>query len=103
MITTYSGKVRGFLRASEREYRRRQKAAAMETVFIRFATQEDRVRGFCQLATRSRISSFPGRRSKRADDIMISLFQDRTKAIQIKSRIEFEAPRCEPGNAFETI
>jgi len=32
----------------------------MQTVFIRFATQEDRVRGFYQLATRSRIGSFPG-------------------------------------------
>ena len=32
----------------------------MQTVFIRFATQEDRVRGFYELATRSRIGSFPG-------------------------------------------
>lgn len=32
----------------------------MQTVFIRFATQEDRTRGFYELATRSRIGSFPG-------------------------------------------
>ena len=32
----------------------------MQTVFIRFATQEDRRRGFYELATRSRIGSFPG-------------------------------------------
>ena len=32
----------------------------MQTVFIRFATEEDRVRGFYQLATRFRIGSFPG-------------------------------------------
>jgi hypothetical protein len=32
----------------------------MHTVFIRFATQEDRVRGFYELATRARIGSFPG-------------------------------------------
>jgi hypothetical protein len=32
----------------------------MQTVFIKFATQQDRVRGFYELATRSRINSFPG-------------------------------------------
>jgi hypothetical protein len=32
----------------------------MQTVFIKFPTQQDRVRGFYELATRSRISSFPG-------------------------------------------
>ena len=32
----------------------------MRTVFIRFSTHEDRVRGFYELATRSSISSFPG-------------------------------------------
>ena len=32
----------------------------MQSVFIRFLTQEDRVRGFYELATRARISSFPG-------------------------------------------
>jgi hypothetical protein len=32
----------------------------MQTVFIRFLTQEDRVRGFYELATRSRFSSLPG-------------------------------------------
>lgn len=32
----------------------------MPTVFIRFQTQEDRVRGFYELATRARISSLPG-------------------------------------------
>jgi hypothetical protein len=32
----------------------------MQTVFIRFTTQEDRVRGFYELATRARIASFPG-------------------------------------------
>ncbi len=32
----------------------------MQTIFIRFVTQEDRVRGFYELATRSRISSLPG-------------------------------------------
>jgi hypothetical protein len=32
----------------------------MQTLFIRFPTQEDRVRGFYELATRSRISNFPG-------------------------------------------
>ena len=32
----------------------------MQTIFIRFLTQEDRVRGFYELATRARISSLPG-------------------------------------------
>ncbi|HQU44031.1 MAG: hypothetical protein B7Z73_05030 [Planctomycetia bacterium 21-64-5] len=32
----------------------------MPTVFIRFSTQEDRVRGFYELATRAHISSLPG-------------------------------------------
>jgi hypothetical protein len=32
----------------------------MQTVFIKFSTQQDRVRGFYELATRSRVSSFPG-------------------------------------------
>jgi hypothetical protein len=35
-------------------------APVMHTVFIRFSTQEDRVRGFYELATRAHISSFPG-------------------------------------------
>jgi hypothetical protein len=33
---------------------------AMQTVYIRFPTQEDRVRGFYELATRAHISSLPG-------------------------------------------
>jgi hypothetical protein len=32
----------------------------MQTVFIKFLTQEDRVRGFYELATKARIGSFPG-------------------------------------------
>jgi hypothetical protein len=32
----------------------------MRSVFIRFSTQEDRVRGFYELATRARVASFPG-------------------------------------------
>jgi len=32
----------------------------MQTVFIRFLTHEDRVRGFYALATRARVSSLPG-------------------------------------------
>ena len=32
----------------------------MHSIFIRFLTQEDRVRGFYELATRARISSLPG-------------------------------------------
>jgi hypothetical protein len=32
----------------------------MQTVFIKFSTQEDRVRGFYELATKARIGSFPG-------------------------------------------
>lgn len=32
----------------------------MQTVFIKFATPQDRVRGFYEVATRSRINSFPG-------------------------------------------
>lgn len=32
----------------------------MQTVYIRFSTQEDRVRGFYELATRAHISSLPG-------------------------------------------
>lgn len=32
----------------------------MQTIFIRFLTQEDRARGFYELATRARISSLPG-------------------------------------------
>ena len=34
----------------------------MQTVLIRFLTQEDRIRGFYELATRSRVSSLPGER-----------------------------------------
>jgi len=32
----------------------------MQTIFIRFLTQEDRGRGFYELATRAHISSLPG-------------------------------------------
>lgn len=32
----------------------------MQSIFIRFVTEEDRVRGFVALAKRSRISSLPG-------------------------------------------
>jgi hypothetical protein len=32
----------------------------MQTVFIRFLTQDDRVRGFYELVTRARIGSLPG-------------------------------------------
>lgn len=32
----------------------------MPTIFIQFLTQEDRVRGFYELATRARINSLPG-------------------------------------------
>jgi hypothetical protein len=32
----------------------------MQTVFIRFLTQEDRVRGYYELATRARVGSLPG-------------------------------------------
>jgi hypothetical protein len=32
----------------------------MHTVFIKFLTQDDRVRGFYELATKARIGSFPG-------------------------------------------
>ena len=32
----------------------------MQTIFIRFLSQEDRVRGFYELATHARISSLPG-------------------------------------------
>jgi hypothetical protein len=32
----------------------------MQTTLIRFLTQEDRVRGFYELATRARCSSLPG-------------------------------------------
>jgi hypothetical protein len=31
----------------------------MQTAFIKFTTQEDRVRGFYELATKARIGSFP--------------------------------------------
>jgi hypothetical protein len=31
----------------------------MQTVFIRFSTPDDRVRGFYELATKARIGSFP--------------------------------------------
>lgn len=31
----------------------------MDTIFIKFATEEDRVRGFYELATRARVGSFP--------------------------------------------
>ena len=34
--------------------------SGMHSVFIRFLTQEDRVRGFYELATRARVSSLPG-------------------------------------------
>ena len=33
----------------------------MQTAFISFLTEDDRVRGFHELATRARIGSFPGR------------------------------------------
>ena len=32
----------------------------MQTIFIKFLTREDRVRGFYELATRSRVGSLPG-------------------------------------------
>jgi hypothetical protein len=32
----------------------------MRSLFVRFSTPEDRVRGFYELATRARIASFPG-------------------------------------------
>jgi hypothetical protein len=32
----------------------------MQTILIRFLTQDDRVRGFYELATRAKISSLPG-------------------------------------------
>lgn len=32
----------------------------MQTVFIRFLSQEDRARGFYELATRARVGSLPG-------------------------------------------
>jgi hypothetical protein len=32
----------------------------MQTVFIKFLTPEDRVRGFYEVATRSRVASLPG-------------------------------------------
>ena len=32
----------------------------MQTVFIRFSTEDDRVRGFYELATKARVGSFPG-------------------------------------------
>jgi gamma-glutamylcyclotransferase (GGCT)/AIG2-like uncharacterized protein YtfP len=32
----------------------------MQTIFIKFSTEEDRVRGFYELAKRSRIGSLPG-------------------------------------------
>jgi hypothetical protein len=32
----------------------------MQTMFIKFATQDDRVRGFYEMATKARIGSFPG-------------------------------------------
>ena len=32
----------------------------MQTVYIRFLSQDDRVRGFYELATRAHISSLPG-------------------------------------------
>jgi hypothetical protein len=31
----------------------------MNTVFLKFSSQEDRVRGFYELATRARVSSLP--------------------------------------------
>ena len=33
----------------------------MQTVFVRFPTHEDRVRGFYELATRAHIDSLPGK------------------------------------------
>ena len=32
----------------------------MQSIFVRFVTEEDRVRGFATLAKRARISSLPG-------------------------------------------
>jgi len=32
----------------------------MQTVFIKFPTQDDRARGFYELATRARVGSLPG-------------------------------------------
>jgi hypothetical protein len=32
----------------------------MQTLYVKFWTHEDRVRGFYELATRARIASFPG-------------------------------------------
>jgi len=33
---------------------------SMQTVFIKFVTHQDRVRGFYELATRARVASLPG-------------------------------------------
>jgi hypothetical protein len=35
-------------------------AMLMQTVFIKFTSQEDRARGFYELATRAHLSSLPG-------------------------------------------
>jgi hypothetical protein len=32
----------------------------MQSVFIKFSTQDDRTRGFYELATKARVGSFPG-------------------------------------------
>ncbi len=32
----------------------------MQTIFVRFVTEQDRVRGFYEMATRAHINSFPG-------------------------------------------
>src|SRR5208337_3708779 len=40
-------------------YTSTRKGDAMQTVFIKFVTREDRVRGFYELATKAKIGSFP--------------------------------------------
>ena len=43
------------------EERTPEEVNVMQTIYIKFLTEEDRVRGFYELATRSRVGSLPGK------------------------------------------
>jgi hypothetical protein len=51
----------------------------MQTVFVRFITEEDRARGFAKLAKRARISSLPGQVYQIAIDSLTLLESDHIK------------------------
>ncbi len=50
----------GLFHESRTDRLQQKGSTAMQSVFIKFLSQEDRARGFYELATRARVASFPG-------------------------------------------